>query len=75
VSEDTVFVSAVEHAPRSFPLVTPDTLEKGVEMKLGRHPLASRLAEEQRAASRYAGVVATTKSELARLAKQYGIEG
>jgi len=70
---DFALVHAVEQAPQAFALIDADTREQGDAMKLGRHPLKATLDAQALAARRHASVVATTRTELARLAKQFGL--
>ena len=44
---DWEFVSAVERAPQSFPLVNRDILEMGAHAKLARSPLATTVIEQE----------------------------
>lgn len=73
-SGDWTTVNAIENAPRSFPLLPEAMLEQGRALRLATSPLADQLAGEEAAYRRYAGVLASARTQLANLAKQYGLD-
>jgi len=70
---DHAFVAAVESAPAAFALLDDVTRRRGEDMKLAKSPLAAQLAQQESEAARYGMVVATTRTELAKLAEQHGV--
>ena len=68
---DDVFVRAVENAPSAFPLLTPEERQRGQEIKIEQSPLASEIAEQEAAHDLFRQIVATTRTELGRLAERH----
>ncbi|MBA2305201.1 MAG: hypothetical protein H0W08_21585 [Acidobacteria bacterium] len=71
---DLTTCSAIERAPASFALLTPEMREQGEAVKLAHSPLADQLAAQELAHRRYAGIVATTRTQLAALAAHSGVD-
>lgn len=71
---DWTTVNAVERAPASFPLLPAEMVEQGKALRLAKSPLAGQLAAEEAAYCRYASVLASSRTQLANLAKQHGLD-
>jgi hypothetical protein len=70
---DTLFVSAIDRAPAAFSLIDEDTRRRGEELKIEQSPLKAELEAQQLEHDLLSSMVATVKTELRKLAQQYGV--
>ena len=71
---DDVFVRAVENAPASFPLISPDARQRGQEHRLAESPLAADLEQQESTHQVFKITVATTRNELGKLAERFQVD-